>query len=104
MSQVTPRFASRVVFPKVSKVILDNMLSVRNLIKKALLKQKNCLFSVIIRPDKGKATLKKIEVNKQLSKLHLDTGGNSNIDVNGLNRSRFHLNGLGTGKLAINII
>ena len=87
-----------------SRAILDNMLSLKSFIEKALTQSKVCISNVVKKTDNGKATLTVNKVNEHQSALQLEIVYNSNINVTGLNRGELHLNETGTGKLAVNFI
>ena len=86
-----------------SKTILDNMLSLKTFVEKALRHSKVCLAKVK-RNDIGKATLTVNKVNEHLSALKLDIVDSSIINATSLNRNGLHLNETGTSKLANNFI
>ena len=79
------------------------MLSLKSFIEKTLLQSKVCISNVVKWTDNGKATLTVNKVNEHLCALQSNID-NSNINVTGLNRGGFHLNKIGTGKLAVDFI
>ena len=68
-----------------SRVILDNMLSLKGFIEKTLPQSKVCISNVVKRTDNGKATLTVNKVNEHLSSLQLDIVDDLNITLTGLN-------------------
>ena len=54
---------------RISRVILDNMLSLKSFIEKALLQSKVCISNVVKRTDNGKVTLTANKLNEYLFPL-----------------------------------
>ena len=86
-----------------SRMVLDNILSLKHSIEMLLPNAKVCIPDLITRTDNEKATLTFNKMNEHLPDLQFDIIGYLNIGVNCLNRSVVHLNGIGMGKSVIYI-
>ena len=87
-----------------SRDILNEILSLRNLIEKLCPTCKIIVSNLIYRSDNRKASLTVKNVNDHLDALNTDVVDNRNVDGNYLSNSGLHLNSTGYGKLAINFI
>ena len=85
-----------------SRIVLDNILSLKVFVEKALPDCNVCISNLTLRTDNAKASLTVNNINQHLSKLQLEIIDNSNISNAGLSRGGLHLNSQGVGKLAIN--
>ena len=86
-----------------SRAILDDMLSFKNFVEKALPQSKVCISNLVKRTDNGKTTLTVNKVNEHLSELLLDIVDNWNNNITGINHDGLHLNETGMGKLAVKL-
>ena len=87
-----------------SRDILNEILSLRNLIEKLCPTCKIIVSNLIYRSDTRKASLTVKNVNDHLDALNTDVVDNRNVGGNYLSNSGLHLNSTGYGKLAINFI
>ena len=87
-----------------SRDILNEILSLRNLIEKLCPTCKIIVSNLIYRSDNRKASLTVKNVNDHLDALNTDVVDNRNVGGNYLSNSGLHLNSTGYGKLAINFI
>ena len=87
-----------------SRIVLDNILSLKAFIEKALPDCNVCISNLPLRADNAKASLTVNNANQHLLTLQLDIIDNSNISNAGLSRGGLHLNSQSLGKLAINFI
>ena len=87
-----------------SRDILNEILSLRNLIEKLCPTCKIIVSNLIYRSDNRKASLTVKNVNDHLDALNTDVADNRNVGGNYLSNSGLHLNSTGYGKLAINFI
>ena len=87
-----------------SRDILNEILSLRNLIEKLCPTCKIIVSNLIYRSDNRKASLTVKNVNDHLDTLNTDVVDNRNVGGNYLSNSGLHLNSTGYGKLAINFI
>jgi hypothetical protein len=87
-----------------SGVILEKILTLKKSVEFALPTCKVILSTLINRTDNAKAAVTVNNLNRHLKESSLDLINNSNVAFNCLGRRGLHLNNLGTGKLAINII
>ena len=85
-----------------SRDILNEILSLRNLIEKLCPTCKIIVSNLIYRSDNRKASLTVKNVNDHLDALNTDVVDNRNVGGNYLSNSGLHLNSTGYGKLAIN--
>ena len=89
---------------KPSNAIIDNLLSLKNSIEKALPNCKVILSSLTPRVDNGKANLTIKHFNDHLKQLKLEILDNSNITPKDLGKKGLHLATSGKAKLARNIV
>ena len=87
-----------------SRDILNEILSLRNLIEKLCPTCKIIVSNLIYRSDNRKASLTVKNVNDHLDALNTDVVDNRNVGGNYLSNSGLHLKSTGYGKLAINFI
>ena len=88
-----------------SRDILNEILSLKNLIEKLRSKCKVIVSNIIYRSDNGKDFLTVIlNLNDHLDALSIDVVDNRNIGGNCLTNSGLYLNSTGYAKLAINFI
>ena len=88
-----------------SRDILNEILSLKNLIEKLRSKCKVIVSNIIYRSDNGKDFLTVIlNLNDHLDALSIDVLDNRNIGGNCLTNSGLYLNSTGYAKLAINFI
>ena len=87
-----------------SRDILNEILSLRNLIEKLCPTCKIIVSNLIYRSDNRKASLTVKNFNDHLDALNTDVVDNRNVGGNYLSNSGLHLNSTGYGKLAINFI
>ena len=88
-----------------SRDILNEILSLKNLIEKLRPKCKVIVSNIIYRSDNGKDFLTVIlNLNDHLDALSIDVVDNRNIGGNCLTNSGLYLNSTGYAKLAINFI
>ena len=87
-----------------SRDILNEILSLRNLIEKLCPTCKIIVSNLIYRSDNRKASLTVKNVNDHQDALNTDVVDNRNVGGNYLSNSGLHLNSTGYGKLAINFI
>ena len=87
-----------------SRDILNEILSLRNLIEKLCPTCKIIVSNLIYRSDNRKASLTVKNVNDHLDALNTDVVDNRNVGGNYLSNSGLHLNSTGYGKLVINFI
>ena len=87
-----------------SKVILKKIHSLISYIKINNPECRTIISQSVRRTDNGKATLTLNNLNKFVAELDVDKIDNSNIDVSCLGKRGLHLNSIGTGKLALNLI
>ena len=87
-----------------SRDILNEILSLRNLIEKLCPTCKIIVSNLIYRSDNRKASLTVKNVNDHLDALNTDVVDNRNVGGNYLSNSGLDLNSTGYGKLAINFI
>ena len=89
---------------KTSNAIVDNILSPKHAIEKALPYCKVILSLLTPRLDNGKANLSIKHFNDHLKQLNVEIMANTNITPNDLGKKGLHLSKGGKGKLASNIV
>ena len=87
-----------------STQVVDEILAIKNIIKKTLPNSNVIVSNIIERLDDPEASLCAKEVNDHLSKLKIDIIDNSNIGKLELCKEGLHLNEWRSGKLAVNFI
>lgn len=88
---------------KPSNVIIDELLSLKNLIENKLPKCKVYISTLTPRTDDGKASLTINNFNKHLNDLKLNIMDNKNISVRDLGKKGLHLSRYGKKKFTKNI-
>ena len=89
---------------KTSNAIVDNILSLKHAVEKALPYCKVILSSLTPRLDNGKANLTIKHFNDHLKQLKVEVMDNINITSNDLGKKGLHLSKGGKAKLASNIV
>ena len=87
-----------------SREILDDLLQLKSAITKTL-PNCNVIFSQpSLRVDNGKTALTLHRLNEHFAELNLDVVNNRNIKVTYIGQKGLHLNPMGKGSLALNLM
>ena len=87
-----------------SRTVLDNLLTLKTLVKDSLPTCKVFISTPTFRTDDGKAQITVSRLTKQLLQLKIDTVNNNNIKIRHLGSKGLHLNQSGSKLLSKNFL